>query len=1018
MKWNLRLLPNKEQAQAAQELKILEEDILAARSFIRKNHQHFFQNRSKVPIYLILGPSRFGKTTILSQSGLDLINVNNQRLNNVTPTKYCSFWFTKEALYIDTAGTYTKPDITRPRNDLIWQGFIKLLQKYFGKNSISGTLLILDLPAVTEDKNLLKKTLFCIRERIYETATLVKNIHAHIVFTKCDRIAGFTEFFSLLDAEERAQPFGIAFPRDKKVDLIADFEVKFNKLLKNLNNRIVENLQRAIRHHERALIKMFPSELDHLRQTLIEVIEKVPNSNEITLSGLYFTSSIQDGSTVDPIKNTLLHLLNLKEKPAYNLEASDNRSYFIEEIFKKTISVPPKTKKTKLLHLDFSWRHAIQAKYVYASVVAGLIIGASATTGYQSYRKNVELITQTGISLQTQNADEPENLYTIVEKLKKDSASIWLTLGINKVKGLYKFLAKSHCQLFTQNLASQIESYLNKSLSQPAIDNQKLYHTLQVYLMLNSPEKLDHTYVKNWFNNYWDEINTARAQKTALLQQLNTILQHKFSVDLNEQVIANTRENLNNLSPEQLVYLLLENSYLDQNINISQAKSISKMYTKENFHKIFDNSIPNLVNNFPKHDWVLGDLKPTTKPTVNDTIIKYVKEIYVEKYVAAWESILQPEKNLEFKDLTEAAKYLDLIATPQNENDTLVTLLKKIKQNLTIDNPPPQLTKEIKTKLKNLDTSDIKTLQNHLTKTAKYINTIAQNQNPNNASFNELTKYLQNKAATNPLVALKVFANTQSPLLQTYLLSIVADTWQVLFDAAYNHINQAWNRLIIPKYKMTLENKYPLSKDSKDDITLEDFHNFFGPHGIIDNFFNQYLDLLVNTDKTNWTWKSIDGQQLTFSPTFLEVFLRAALIQKMFYTTKAETPKLEFTLTPEDIAPGTQSFTLSIDGQKVSFSQENKKAQTLAWPGPQPGSVTMSFVNTQGKYFTISEFGSWAWFKILDKANVTSSTNTRNFELTFDLNGNAVKYTLATTEPVNPFIPEIINNFRCQEQEK
>jgi len=393
MKWNFKIITNKEAEQAAQELRILEDDVAAAHNFLRKNRKNYFQGKKKIPIYLILGPSRFGKTTILSRAGLDLIDANNQKLNNVSPTKYCSFWFTKDALYIDTAGTYTKPDISKPRNDLIWQGFIKLLQKYFGKDSISGTLIILDLPAITQDKNLLKKTLFCIRERIYEMTPLVKTLHTHIIFTKCDCILGFTEFFSLLDAEERLQPLGISFANNKKLDLIPAFEDKFNELLKQINNRVVENLQKSIRPKERSLIKIFPSQMDILRQTFIEVISKIPNSRQILLSGIYFTSSIQKGTPIDPIKTTLLHALNLKEKPAYNLEASDDRSYFVEDIFKKAIHLHKQNKQRS---------HSSSLKpyleYLYAVFIAGLIISISSIVGYQSYHKNLTAIKKTDIT--------------------------------------------------------------------------------------------------------------------------------------------------------------------------------------------------------------------------------------------------------------------------------------------------------------------------------------------------------------------------------------------------------------------------------------------------------------------------------------------------------------------------------------------------------------------------------------------------------------------------------------------
>ena len=1009
MKWNFKIITNKEAEQAAQELRILEDDVAAAHDFLRKNRKNYFQGKKKIPIYLILGPSRFGKTTILSRAGLDLIDANNQKLNNVSPTKYCSFWFTKDALYIDTAGTYTKPDISKPRNDLIWQGFIKLLQKYFGKDSISGTLIILDLPAITQDKNLLKKTLFCIRERIYEMTPLVKTLHTHIIFTKCDCILGFTEFFSLLDAEERLQPFGISFANNKKLDLIPAFEDKFNELLKQINNRVVENLQKSIRPKERSLIKIFPSQMDILRQTFIEVISKIPNSRQILLSGIYFTSSIQKGTPIDPIKTTLLHALNLKEKPAYNLEASDDRSYFVEDIFKKAIHLHKQNKQRS---------HSSSLKpyleYLYAVFIAGLIISISSIVGYQSYHKNLTAINQATISLQTQSADNLQDLHTTINQLEENSKSWWLKFGVNKTKSLYQSLIKTHQVLFVKNLASQLEDHLNSILnSQESTDAQKLYHTLQVYLMLGDPKKLDQNYVKTWFNDHWSEIYKDNEQKISLQQQLSATLQHKFKIELNQQLITAARDNLNNLLPAQLIYLLLESTYADKNLTIDTDRSISKMYTSENFNKIYNDSIPHIVNKLPEHDWVLGDLKLQLDTNIRESTIQNIKELYIEKYVGTWENTIKLEPTIKLKDLQETAKSLNAISS---SDSPLIKLLQQIKHNTNIKNPPEKLTNEVNAKLQGLNIINLSELQRNFNNLARYIATIAQDPDANKAAFAAIIKYSQNKSPNHSIINFKIFSDKQPPLLQPYLQTITNNVWQSLLDAAYIHINHAWEQIIIPKYKETLDNKYPLFKDSKDDITLDEFNNFFGPRGLIDKFFNQYIKPLVNTDKTNWTWKNIDGQKFNFSQDSLEIFLRAALIQKMFYSAKTTNPKLQFTLTPIDITPNTQSFSLHIDGQKITFTNEDKKSLNLIWPGPQPGSVTITFVNNQGKYLTTSEFGPWAWFRILDKANVTPNNNTKLFELTFDLNGNAAKYTLSTTEPVNPFIPEIINNFRCKDQ--
>lgn len=283
------------------------------------------------------------------------------------PTKYCSFWFTQDALYIDTAGTYTKPDLTKPRNDLIWQGFIKLLQKYFGSHSISNLLIILDLPALISNRSLLLKTLFCIRERIYETSNLVRQLNLHLIFTKCDRISGFTEFFSTLDREERKSPFGISFTPENKTDLVASFDEQFCTLLQQLNHRVIENLQKSIHPLQRYLIKNFPSQMENLRSLFIEIISKIPSGHHIHLAGCYFTSSIQNGLPCDPIKPLFISAFSLQEKSNYELTADDEQSYFIEELFKKTINLKPKPISTFVERLKTAFPYLLAFLLVSAA---------------------------------------------------------------------------------------------------------------------------------------------------------------------------------------------------------------------------------------------------------------------------------------------------------------------------------------------------------------------------------------------------------------------------------------------------------------------------------------------------------------------------------------------------------------------------------------------------------------------------------------------------------------------------
>lgn len=1012
MKWRIKTLQKRESQQAKQELKILEGDIAAAYNFLRKNRDGHFRGKKKIPLYLLLGPSRFGKTTLLSQAGLNLKNFNYASLSHVTPTKYCSFWFSTDALYIDTAGTYTKPEITKPRNDLIWQGFIKLLQKYFGKHAISGALIILDLPAIAQDVTLLKKTLFCIRERVYELTTFIKNLPLHIVFTKCDHIAGFTEFFSLLTTEERSQPFGIAFTNNQeKIDPVPTFEIKFNELLKHINERVIERLQKSIRQDERLLIKAFPSQLGHFNQTILEVLSKIPSGQQILLSGIYFTSSIQSGIPIDVIKSSLLHAFEFKEKPTYKLEAHNNCRYFIEDIFKKVITTTKQPTQSR-------WRLpkiSLHTNYLYALLTAGIIIGFSCFIGYKSYYKNIATIQEMQHLLQNRAiVINTDNLHATLNKFDQDAQSWWLKLGVNEAKSLLHSLHHTYQVALLQTLVSQLENNISATITAAGLQTnpRKLYDALRAYLMLGDPKRLDKTYIQTWFSNYWSDIyKNNSTEQTKLAQQLATALKRPFKIELNQRLITVTRERLNSLPPAPLVYLILENAYSNQSLNVGSIKPIPKIYTSEYFDKIYHNKIPELINKLPQQDWVLGDhLQLQTKANADSNIAKNVRDLYIENYISVWETTaLNPEIKIDPKNLSLATKDLKTLAT---NNSSLIKLLEQIKTNINIKNAPESFTNAIKEKLQIYNTINSADLLHELDNLANNFNALVHNPNPNQAVFDIVVNHVQNEHP-DFLTNLQTFANYQSLPLQIWLQTVIKKSLSVLFEGTSNHINKVWHTTITPQYQKMLLNKYPIFKGSKEDISFSDFNEFFGPHGLIDRFFNKYIKPFVTIDKTSWTWKNIDGQQINFSQESLEVFLRAALIQKMFYADKTPNPKVHFTLAPMDITPNTQSFTLHLEGQKIIFTNENKQTYNLSWPGPNPGLVTIDFINHQGNYFNTSQFGPWAWFRTIDKYSLVSVDNTKSFTLTFDLNGNAAKYELSTDESINPFIPEIINNFRC-----
>ena len=97
-----------------------------------------------LPWYVIIGPPGSGKTTALVNSGLRFPlsqKFGAGALRGVGGTRNCDWWFTDQAVLLDTAGRYTTQDSDASADSAAWAEFLKLLQRYRGRRPINGVLL-------------------------------------------------------------------------------------------------------------------------------------------------------------------------------------------------------------------------------------------------------------------------------------------------------------------------------------------------------------------------------------------------------------------------------------------------------------------------------------------------------------------------------------------------------------------------------------------------------------------------------------------------------------------------------------------------------------------------------------------------------------------------------------------------------------------------------------------------------------------------------------------------------------
>jgi len=122
-----------------------------------------------LPWYVIIGPPGAGKTTALMHSGLEFPGTDKNAVAGFGGTKNCDFWFSEDAILIDTAGRYTTQDSDQQADELSWGAFLENLKSARSNQPINGVILSFSCEdLLTADDEDLDRHALTIRQRLME----------------------------------------------------------------------------------------------------------------------------------------------------------------------------------------------------------------------------------------------------------------------------------------------------------------------------------------------------------------------------------------------------------------------------------------------------------------------------------------------------------------------------------------------------------------------------------------------------------------------------------------------------------------------------------------------------------------------------------------------------------------------------------------------------------------------------------------------------------------------------------
>lgn len=294
-----------------------------------------------MPWYVIIGPPATGKTTALRQSGLSFPIDLTDDLQGVGGTRNCDWFFTEDAVLIDTAGRYVTQESAPEVDAAEWMGFLDLLKKHRGRRALNGMIVALSVETLAEGDAAIRAHGREIRKRLGEVQLkLEMRLPVYLMLTKADLIPGFEAFFGDLATADREQVWGATFAPGARVDG-AEAARELGALAAGLERRMTPRLEADKRLETRAEVFRFPAQVEALAEPLRLLVDAVFGESRYEdsawLRGVYLTSATQEGAPIDRLTAALASSFGLPAAPPPPRPRVERRSFFLRRLMTDVI---------------------------------------------------------------------------------------------------------------------------------------------------------------------------------------------------------------------------------------------------------------------------------------------------------------------------------------------------------------------------------------------------------------------------------------------------------------------------------------------------------------------------------------------------------------------------------------------------------------------------------------------------------------------------------------------------------
>lgn len=696
----------------------------SSRGSKRFGRQYLYQ----IPWYMFVGAPGSGKTTALVHSGLNfpLADASGAAaIGGVGGTRNCDWWFTDDAVLLDTAGRYTTQDSHAEVDKAAWQGFLDLLKKHRKRQPINGVIVAVSVADLLEQPEAARRLQAqAIRERIKElNERLEIEIPVYVMITKCDLLAGFTEFFEDLGKTEREQVWGVTFdePISTSTDAsIASLDSELASLGERLNQRTVDRLQRERDLSRRSLIYRFPQQFALLNAVVTPFITDVFQSNRYEkaplLRGVYFTSGTQEGSPIDRVFAALAGNFGLTRQASAR-PAGSGKSYFIAGLLREVIFSESGIAGTnQRFERSRQWvgRGAFALSILLVLAGAGLMINSYLQN--QTYVAQVASYTDELAKLAAEPAAKGSALQLVpfLDKMRdipggfknqQDKEEPWFEFGLSQRDKLGSQATDLYHRSLTLTLLPRVTERLEAQLARGSAESlDYLYEVLRSYLMLGLPDRYESDAVAAFVELEF------RTQTGSAISGVDPVVKPATTNELPDQALAEHLRNLFNapgvdrtiavdqtlveqsrlalakLSVDGRIYSRLKRELLDDDLLEFSAvahggadattvlvrrggapltRGVVGLFSKAG-HERYQTQRDQAIEQITSDSWVLGKQEALQGDTATQDLRNAIDGRYFADYIRAWDEYLADVGVRELESLNEGARVLNILSGPQS----------------------------------------------------------------------------------------------------------------------------------------------------------------------------------------------------------------------------------------------------------------------------------------------------------------------------------------------------------------